>query len=119
MSFLLRLTSRLTGRQVGTDRFGNVYFESRRLQPIYNRPRRWAIYARGGREPTVVPPEWHAWLHHTVAEPLPEQKRYPWQQEHRPNLTGTPESYRPAGHDYVGGTRRVTGGDYEAWTPGA
>ncbi|MBX6746577.1 MAG: NADH:ubiquinone oxidoreductase subunit NDUFA12, partial [Acetobacteraceae bacterium] len=32
---------------------------------------------------------------------------------------GTPHSYRPPGHDYVGGTRRVTGGDYEAWTPGS
>ena len=119
MSFLLRLTSPLRGRKVGTDRFGNVYYEGRSNLPVYNRPRRWAVYAGGGREPTVVPPEWHAWLHHTVPEPLPETKRYPWQQEHRPNLTGTPPAYRPAGHDYVGGTRRVTGGDYEAWTPGS
>jgi NADH:ubiquinone oxidoreductase subunit len=118
MSFLLRLTSPLTGRRVGTDRFGNVYFEGRRNQPIYNRPRRWVLFAKG-KEPTTVPPEWHAWLHHTVAEPLPEQKRYFWQKEHLPNLTGTPHAYRPAGHDYVGGTRRVTGGDYEAWTPGS
>jgi NADH:ubiquinone oxidoreductase subunit len=118
MSFLLRLTSSLTGRRVGTDRFGNVYFEGRRNQPIYDRPRRWVLFAKA-KDPTAVPPEWHAWLHHTVAEPLSEQKRYAWQQEHLPNLTGTPHAYRPAGHDYVGGTRRVTGGDYEAWTPGS
>ena len=67
----------------------------------------------------MVPPEWHAWLHHTTAAPLAETKLYPWQQEHQPNLTGTAHAYRPAGHDYVGGTRRVTGGDYEAWTPGS
>ena len=30
MSFLLRLTSPLTGRKVGTDRFGNAYYEARR-----------------------------------------------------------------------------------------
>jgi NADH:ubiquinone oxidoreductase subunit len=118
MSFLLRLTSSLKGRKIGTDRFGNTYFEAKTSQPIYDRPRRWVLYAKG-KEPTTVPPEWHAWLHHTVPTPLPETKLYPWQQEHLPNLTGTPHAYRPAGHDYVGGTRRVTGGDYEAWTPGS
>jgi NADH:ubiquinone oxidoreductase subunit len=118
MTFMLRLTSALTGRKIGTDRFGNLYYESRAKQPVYGRTRRWAIFSQG-TDPTVVPPEWHAWLHHTTAAPLPEAKRYPWQQEHLPNLTGTAHAYRPAGHDYVGGTRRVTGGDYEAWTPGA
>jgi len=118
MSFLTRLTASLFGRKVGTDRFGNAFYESRRLQPIYDRPRRWVIYARAV-EPTTVPPEWHAWLHHITPAPLPEGKLYPWQQEHLPNLTGTPHAYRPPGHDYVGGTRRTTGGDYEAWTPGS
>jgi len=117
MSFLLRLTSGLSGRKVGTDRFGNVYFEGRKEQPIYRRKRRWVIYAKGA-EATNVPPEWHAWLHHVTDAPLSETKLYPWQQEHRPNMTGTPEAWRPAGHDYVRGARRVTGGDYQAWTPG-
>ena len=118
MSFLLRLTSRLTGRPVGTDRFGNRYVEGRRPLPGYGRHRRWVIY-RGAADPTAVPPEWHAWLHYTTAAPLPEVKRYPWQIEHRPNMTGTPHAYRPAGHDYVGGQRRITTGDYEAWNPDA
>lgn len=119
MSFFLRLTSGFRGRKVGTDRFGNSYFESHRDQPIYGRKRRWAIYADGGRDPTVIPPEWHAWMHHTTEAPLPEQKRYPWQQEHQPNLTGTAQSYRPLGHDYAGGRRQAAGADYEAWTPGS
>lgn len=118
MSVLLRLCSAVSARKVGTDRFGNVYYESRRLRPVYNRPRRWVIFGKV-KEPTTVPPEWHAWLHYTTDAPLPEGKRYFWQKEHLPNLTGTPHSYRPPGHDYVGGTRRVTGGDYEAWTPGS
>jgi NADH:ubiquinone oxidoreductase subunit len=119
MSILLRLTTALRGRKVGTDRFGNVYYESRQPLPIYGRNRRWAIYAGQGREPTVVPPEWHAWLHHTLPAPLPEQKRHGWQREHQPNLTGTPTAYRPAGHDYAGGNRRPAAADYEAWTPGS
>jgi NADH:ubiquinone oxidoreductase subunit len=117
MSFLLRLTSAFKGRQVGTDRFGNTYYESRRKQPVYDRTRRWVLYAKAV-EATAVPPEWHAWLHHT-SDALPEQKMYPWQLEHQPNLTGTPAAYRPAGHDYQGGQRAAAGADYEAWTPGA
>ena len=105
MSLLLRLTSALRGRQVGTDRFGNVYFEGKKNQAVYNRPRRWAIYAQGGREPTVVPPEWHAWLHYTVDAPLTDVPRHFWQKLHLANRTGTAFSYRPPGHDYSGGKR--------------
>ena len=119
MSFLLRLTSSLRGRKVGTDRFGNVYYEGKASQPIYDRPRRWAIYAAGGREPTVVPPEWHAWLHYTTDEPIPLAARKSWQKPHQPNMTGTAASYRPPGHDYRGGNRSPATGDYESWTPGS
>ena len=49
---------------------------------------------------------------------LPEGSQRPWQKPHLPNLTGTPESYRPPGHDYQGGHRAPATGDYEAWTPG-
>ena len=118
MSVLLRLTSALSGRKLGTDRFGNVYFEGRRDLATYGRKRRWVVFA-GPADPTMVPPEWHGWLHHTTAAPLSEVKRHPWQREHQPNLTGTANAYRPAGHDYAGGVRPAAGGDYEAWTPGS
>jgi NADH:ubiquinone oxidoreductase subunit len=111
-----RLLARLTGHQVGTDRFGNSYWESHKDFGAYGRKRRWVIYA-GEAEPSKVPPEWHGWLHHTTAAPLPEGKRHAWQLEHRPNPTGTAAAYRPQGHDYEGGRRRRTAGDYEAWTP--
>jgi NADH:ubiquinone oxidoreductase subunit len=116
MSALRRFTARLSSREIGRDRFGNTYYESRARQPVYERTRRHVVYA-GAPDPTSVPPEWHAWLHHTTPAPLPEVKLHPWQREHQPNLTGTAAAYRPAGHDYAGGARRVTGGDYEAWTP--
>ncbi len=113
-----RLLARLTGHKVGTDRFGNQYWESRKDFRAYGRKRRWVLYA-GTAEASKVPPEWHAWLHHTTQAPLPEQKRHAWQVEHRPNPTGTAAAYRPDGHDYQGGRRRQTAGDYEAWTPGS
>ena len=118
MSFLLRFTSSFTGRQVGSDRFGNRYFEARSKKDSFGRPVRWVLFA-GKAEASAVPPEWWGWIHYTTANPLPEDApRRPWQKEHRPNLTGTPAAYRPAGHDASGGRRAASSGDYEAWTPG-
>ncbi|MFQ3623465.1 MAG: NADH:ubiquinone oxidoreductase subunit NDUFA12 [Acetobacteraceae bacterium] len=110
-----RLFTWLRGREVGRDRFGNVYYEERRAPPG-GRARRWVLYA-GEPEATLVPPEWHGWLHYTMDAPLPERKLYPWQQEHQPNMTGTPRAFRPPGHMLAGGRRARTSGDYEAWTP--
>ncbi|HYF09155.1 MAG TPA: NADH-ubiquinone oxidoreductase subunit NDUFA12 family protein, partial [Acetobacteraceae bacterium] len=65
-------------------------------------------------------PEWWGWIHYTTHAPIPEDApRRPWQKEHRPNLTGTAEAYRPRGHDMAGGRRAAASGDYEAWTPGS
>lgn len=116
MSFLEMLTARLTGRKIGQDRYGNTYFESRRPLPVYNRTRRFVI-TPGTQEATKVPPEWHAWLHHTTDAPLDEGRRRPWQKDHLPNLTGTAQAWRPKGHEYAGGRRQITTGDYEAWSP--
>jgi NADH:ubiquinone oxidoreductase subunit len=45
--------------------------------------------------------------------------RRPWQKPHQPNLTGTTEAFRPAGHLLEGGQRAKGTGDYEAWHPPA
>ncbi len=118
MSLMMRLTTALSGRKIGTDRFGNSYHESRRDYLQYGRKRRWVLF-NGAADPTKVPPEWHGWLHHTAAAPLSETKTHAWQVEHRPNPTGTALAWHPPGHDYSGGRRQVTTGDYEAWTPGS
>jgi len=116
MSKIQLLLTRITGRKVGRDYAGNVYYESRRPDGIYGRTRRTVALARG-LDSSIVPPEWHAWLHHTTAAPV-IALHYSWQKPHQPNLTGTALAYRPKGHDYAGGKRPVTTGDYEAWTPG-
>ncbi|TCH97899.1 NADH:ubiquinone oxidoreductase subunit NDUFA12 [Roseococcus sp. SYP-B2431] len=116
MSYLQLLATKLTARKVGRDAVGNTYYESRRPDPVYGRTRRTVSLAQGS-DSSIVPPEWHAWLHHTTDAPL-DGPKYPWQKPHQPNLSGTPMAWRPKGHDYAGGQRRVTGGDYEAWTPG-
>ena len=107
----------LNGDLIGTDEFGNRYYRGKGKK-LHGRERRWVVY-QGRPEPSKVPAEWHAWLHHTVEEPLTEQaaKSRPWQQEHLPNLTGTANAYRPAGHEFKGGQRAAATGDYEAWSP--
>lgn len=117
MTIALRIYTWLKGELVGTDEFGNRYYlgRGRRLQ---GRERRWVIY-KGEAEASKVPPEWHAWLHHTVSAPLSESAAQPrpWQKEHVPNLTGTAAAYRPRGHALRGGRRAPSDGDYEAWRP--
>lgn len=113
-----KLFTLFRGRKVGTDGHGNRYFETRRA-PRGRRRRRWVLYKGGKREASLVPPEWHGWLHHTV-DVTPKERppvHRPWQKEHLPNLTGTTAAYRPSGHDYEGGKRAPATGDYEPWTP--
>ena len=107
----------LNGQLVGTDEFGNRYYK-RKGKPLHGRERRWVAY-KGNPEASKVPPEWHAWLHHTTPEPLTEKAAaaFAWQQDHTPNLTGTTGAYRPEGHDYKGGHRAAATGDFEAWKP--
>eukprot|EP01138_Halocafeteria_seosinensis_P016160 gb/GECG01016490.1/.p1 GENE.gb/GECG01016490.1/~~gb/GECG01016490.1/.p1 ORF type:complete len:210 (+),score=18.19 gb/GECG01016490.1/:1-630(+) len=62
------------GRLVGTDRYGNKYYEN----PEYAWGQtRWVEYAGGHSfydvDASLVPAEWHIWLHQTTDEP-PQQK---------------------------------------------
>lgn len=112
----------LRGEEVGKDRFGNRYYREKGGGRVHadslRKERRWVVYD-GDVEASRVPPEWHAWLHHTVAEAPPPggPGKRDWQQEHVPNLTGTDAAYRPPGHTLKGGRRAAGTGDYEPWTP--
>ena len=115
------LTTLLSGKAIGQDRLGNRYYETKK-PGRYGRTRRWVIYA-GVPEASRVPPEWHGWLHHTHAHPLPENgpTSQPWQLPAQENLTGGPDAWVPPGSQanrVTGGQRPRATGDYEAWTPG-
>ena len=101
-----------TGRKVGEDALGNGYFEGGKDG------RRWVIY-KGSNDVSRVPPEWYAWLTRQIDDvpdralpPAPRFLRPP-----TPNLTGTPQAYRPAGALERGGRRAAASGDYQPWTP--
>jgi NADH:ubiquinone oxidoreductase subunit len=40
-----------------------------------------------------------------------------WELPHQPNLTGTPQAWRPPGSTLAANARPPATGDYEAWTP--
>ena len=104
------------GVATGDDSFGNRYFEEKQVTRATGRKRRWVVYAGRQREASLVPPEWHAWLHYTTDVPI-VAPFMPWQKPYLPNLTGTPAAYRPPGHDYQSGTEPQRRDTYEAWTP--
>lgn len=106
------ITTWASGQYVGTDDIGNRYYQTK------DGKRRWVLYA-GTVEASRVPSDWHGWLHHTFKDPptvVPLQRKF-WEKEHSPNLTGTPDAWRPPGSLARGGVRPPATGDYEAWQP--
>lgn len=103
------------GTLVGTDQFGNRYYQDKK-RPLHGKDRRWVLY-KGEPEASKVPPEWHGWLHHGMDAPLQTDATKPWVKPHQANMTGSAATYRPPGHQLMGGKREAATGDYEAWRP--
>jgi len=104
--------TRRFGRKVGSDSFGNLYYQSK------NGDRRWVIY-NGENDASRIPPEWYSWIHHLI-DGLPDEALPPAPKFLKPavrNPTGTPAAYKPSGALEKGGQRQAASGDYEAWTP--
>jgi NADH:ubiquinone oxidoreductase subunit len=109
------------GEFVGSDAFGNRYYQTRggAKDPALGIVRRWVVYG-GEAEATTVPPGWVGWLRHTTQVP-PSRDGYvarEWERAHLPTMTGTSAAYRPSGSILASGERPRATGDYEAWTPG-
>lgn len=118
LSFRTRIYTFFNGQLMGSDEVGNRYFrgKGRHLQ---GRERRWVLF-KAAEDPSNVPSEWHAWLHHMVAESLAQEAATArdWQKPHQENLTGTEQAYRPPGHQLARRARDAATGDYTPWTPG-
>ena len=108
------------GEVVGTDQFGNTYYRTigAKIDPALGLVRRWVIY-NGYSEASTVPPGWYGWLHHTTDIAPSDEDYQPkeWQRPHRPNMTGTPEAWRPPRSTLRENARPPATGDYEAWSP--
>ena len=112
------LKTALGGTRVGQDSVGNIYYRGKPRAGT-KIDRRWVIY-KNSSEATMVPPEWHGWLHYQT-DVIPGDSsayRQVWQKPHLPNVTGTDQAYLPEGHVRKGGHRAASAsGDYTAWQP--
>src|SRR5258706_15982737 len=115
MTFGTRLFTWWCGAPVGEDAFGNRYFHEKRPRDP-KQVRRWVLY-NGEPEPSKVPPERHAWLHHNDGVPPPagDPPGPGWQKPHVPNLTRTALAYRPPGPPPPSPPGPPSGGDCEPW----
>jgi len=105
MDIINKIAIKLFNYKVGSDEFGNQYFQSK------NKKRRFVIY-KGSPEATKIPSEWRVWIHHQCDD-VPSHfkiKKYFWQKMYLPNLTGTQLAYSPKKDQ----ERKSA---YEAWTP--
>ncbi|RTL72190.1 MAG: NADH:ubiquinone oxidoreductase subunit NDUFA12 [Hyphomicrobiales bacterium] len=113
-----RIYTSLRGTYVGTDSMGNRYYVQNKGVGPLGVPRRWVIF-KNMAEASLIPPEWHSWMHYTVDTPPTKDSYKPkaWEKPHRPNMTGTREAYRPQGSILAQGKRPKATGDYTPWQP--
>ena len=97
------LKTLLFGKHVGSDEYGNKYYQSKKNE-------RWVIYAKN-IEATKITSDWYLWIHHTV-DKIPDRKenKYPWQKKHLENQTGTENSFKP-----VKIRKNIIKKKYETW----
>jgi NADH:ubiquinone oxidoreductase subunit len=104
------LTIFMQGKFVGEDGQGNCYYTNK------DGSRRWVIY-NGVAEASRIPPGWHGWIHYRSDEPPGPYRPREWEKPYLPNLTGTPQAYRPPGSILHGAPRTPARPDYEPWRP--
>ncbi|OXA63824.1 probable NADH dehydrogenase [ubiquinone] 1 alpha subcomplex subunit 12 [Folsomia candida] len=85
------------GTLVGTDKYGNKYFENNEY--FYGR-NRWVEYNEKvgiDYDGSMIPAEWYGWMHYKTDMPPTKSPpvAYKWLEPHRENLSGTPEQYVP------------------------
>jgi NADH:ubiquinone oxidoreductase subunit len=88
-TFGTRIKTLLHGRFVGTDNFGNKYYQSKL-------DKRWVIY-NGEIDASKIPNEWYLWMHHlnNSKNNFNSTNKYIWQKPHLSNQTGTKNAYHP------------------------
>tara|TARA_B110000438_G_scaffold132401_1_gene128446 strand:- start:2693 stop:3058 length:366 start_codon:yes stop_codon:yes gene_type:complete len=96
------------GKFVGRDEFGNKYYSS-------SKGKRWVIY-KSDIESSKIPPEWHSWIHFlTEKKPSNNVKKFSWQKNHKQNMSGTKDAYKPDGSLASNFKKNIK--KYETWKP--
>ncbi len=113
-NFLIRLTSIL----VGSDKYGNKYYISKKKRDYLGHKSRIVIF-KNEEEPSAIPCEWYQWLHF-ISNTIPyltNVKKYNWQINRIKNMTGTKLAYSPLKNDKNKLVRMKVSSDYIPWQP--
>ena len=94
MSFIDKLLTKVCANKVGEDGFGNSYYLSF-FKNYLGKNKRLVIY-NGLNLSSKIPPMWHAWIHYMSDEIPSDRKKFTWQSNYQPNLTGTKYAYDPS-----------------------
>jgi len=96
---LLRGTDLKVGTLIGVDNQGNKYYENNRYFQARNR---WVEYRQDAfwnYDASMVPPQWHRWLHQMTDDPPttvpPTPQKFIWE-EHEQNWSGSKKCYVPS-----------------------
>ncbi|MFT6332021.1 MAG: NADH:ubiquinone oxidoreductase subunit [Lentimonas sp.] len=111
MDLISKIAIKLTCSAVGTDEFGNQYFESNKIR---NGVKKRSVIYKGISEPSKIPAPWHLWMHYTSNNLPDSSHRHSWQKIHLPNLTGTKFAHKPTDSK---GKRQAVSSDYQPWKP--
>ncbi len=118
MDLISKIAIKISCTKVGSDEFGNQYFEAKKTRHF--KKRRYIIY-NGIAEPSKVPAHWHGWLHYTSDDLPKNTHKHSWQKIHLPNLTGTRFAYFPSESQSIKEfsitSRHKAGSDYQSWQP--
>ncbi|WWC90765.1 uncharacterized protein L201_005702 [Kwoniella dendrophila CBS 6074] len=102
-----------SGRLVGSDQFGNRYYENTDPNEEIPGRHRWIDYSQDDFNASQVAPEWHSWLHHIrkdapTEDPIVKAVSPPWKANYVENMTGTRGAYK---------TYSTTAPKIRAWDP--
>lgn len=100
------------GKFVGSDIFGNMYYEEKKSRGTGFRKRRWVLY-KGEREASKIPVGWHGWMHYTYDSPILTVKDN--LSKMSMNFTGTTIAYYP--EIMRKGQKQDIVQDYNEWDP--
>ncbi|ORX38572.1 NADH ubiquinone oxidoreductase subunit NDUFA12-domain-containing protein [Kockovaella imperatae] len=101
------------GRLVGSDQFGNRFYENLDASQEIPGRHRWVDFKQSVENASQIPPEWHSWLNHIrkdppTEDPIVQASTPPWKTEYHENLTGTRGRYI---------TYSTTAPKTQAWQP--
>ncbi len=119
MNLWLKFYLKWNGELVGSDQFGNQYYQEKKLS--HKKIKRRFVLFHGKEEASKIPPLWHSWMHYT-SDDVPnnlsnEQKNRPsFMKDHLPNLTATPLAHHPKAYHFDDHGHLIRP-DYTAWNP--